>query len=85
MCLDTYFSEGLQIFGCGDVRVPIQALCDDVLLDTIRPNRARLRAADPRCRLDIMVSAMLEHAPHPLGQRYVALCLLGTHQRVKMR
>lgn len=65
MCLDTYFSEGLQILGCGNVRVPIQALCDDVLLDTIRPNRARLRAADPRCRLDIMVSAMLEHARIP--------------------
>lgn len=81
MCLDTYFSEGLQIFGCGNVRVPIQALCDDVLLDTIRPNRARLRAADPRCRLDVMVSAMLEHAPHPSGQRYVAFCLLGARQR----
>lgn len=85
MCLDTYFSEGLQIFGCGNVRVPIQALCDDVLLDTIRPNRARLRAADPRCRLDVMVSAMLEHAPHLSGQRYVAFCLLGARQRVKMR
>lgn len=78
--INTYLSEGHQIH-CGNVRVPIRVLCDDVLLDVIHPNRARLRAADPRCRLDVMLSAMLEHAPDPLGQRYVALCLLGAHQR----
>jgi hypothetical protein len=61
--------------------VPNQVLCDHVLRSIILPNSARLRLADPRCRLDDMLSAMLKHAPHPLGQRYVAICLLAAHQK----
>jgi hypothetical protein len=52
-----------------------EALSDDALRDIIRPNRTRLRAADSRYRLDDLLSAMLEHAPHPLGRRYVAVSL----------
>jgi hypothetical protein len=62
---------------CGNER----SLAEHVLINVIRPNCARLRAADPRCRLDNLLSAMLEHAPHPLGQRYVANCLLTAHQK----
>lgn len=63
--------------------VPTKVLCDDVLRIVIHPNSARLRAADPRCHLDELLFAMLQHAPHPLGQRYVATCLLTAHQRGK--
>jgi hypothetical protein len=50
-------------------------LSDDVLRKVIRPNSARLRAADTRYRLDHLLSAMLEHAPDLSGKRYVAVCL----------
>ncbi len=56
-------------------------LSDDALRNIIGPNSARLRAADPRYRLDDLLSAMLEHAPHPLGQRYVAVSLHVAHQK----
>lgn len=65
---------------CGNER-PLTELCDNVLLNVIRPNSARLRAADRRCHLDDLLSSMLEHAPHPLGKRYVAFCLLSAHQK----
>jgi hypothetical protein len=57
-----------------------EVLADDALRNVIRPNCARLRAADGRYRLDDLLTGMLEHAPHPLGQRYVALSLLVAHQ-----
>jgi hypothetical protein len=56
-------------------------LSDDVLRNVIRPNSARLRAVDSRCRLDVLLTAMLEHAPHPLGRRYVAVTLHVAHQK----
>jgi hypothetical protein len=62
-------------------RLLTEALSDDVLVSTIRPNRARLRAADPKYRLDDLLIAMLKHAPHPLGKRYVAVCLHIAHRK----
>ncbi len=56
-------------------------LCNDVLRNIIRPNMGRLRAADQRCRLDDLLTAMLECAPHPLGRQYVAVCLHIAHQK----
>jgi len=56
-------------------------LCDGVLCNTIHPNMGRLHAADQQCRLDDLLTAMLMHAPHPLGQRYVAFCLHIAHQK----
>ncbi|KAH9012724.1 hypothetical protein EDB85DRAFT_1900150 [Lactarius pseudohatsudake] len=50
-------------------------LSDDALRNIIGPNSARLRKAETRYRLDDLLSAMLEHAPHPLGRRYVAVSL----------
>jgi hypothetical protein len=58
-----------------------EALSDDALNSIIRPNRERLRAADGRYRLDDLLHAMLKHAPHPLGRRYVAVCLHIAHQK----
>jgi len=50
-------------------------LSEDVMINVIHPNRDRLRAVDGRYRLDKLLSAMLEYAPHPLGRRYVAIAL----------
>jgi len=47
----------------------------------IDKNRQHLQAADKRYRLDDLLSAMLEHAPHPLGQRYVAVALHIAHEK----
>jgi hypothetical protein len=57
-----------------------EVLAGDVLRNIIHPNCARLRAADNRYRLDDLLIALLNHAPHPLGQRYIALSLLVAHQ-----
>ncbi|KAH9033502.1 hypothetical protein EDB85DRAFT_1951170, partial [Lactarius pseudohatsudake] len=62
-----------------------ETLLTDVLIDEARniigKNRARLREADSRYRLDDLLSAMLLHAPNSLGQRYVAICLHIAHQK----
>ena len=47
----------------------------------IDKNRQRLRAANTRYRLDDLLSAMLEHAPNPPGQRYVAVTLHIAHEK----
>jgi hypothetical protein len=60
-----------------------EGLVEDVLRNVIRPNSARLREADRRYCLDDLLSAMLTDAPHPLGQRYVAVCLRIAHQQGK--
>ena len=54
---------------------------DDTLDSIIRPNREKLRAADSRYRLDDLLHAMLKHAPHPSGRRYVAVCLHIARQK----
>ncbi|KAF8464939.1 hypothetical protein DFH94DRAFT_784376 [Russula ochroleuca] len=56
-----------------------EILSDEALRNIIRPNSASLRAADNRYRLDDLLSAMLMHAPHPSGKRYVAICLHIAH------
>ena len=58
-----------------------EVLSDDTLHNIIRPNSERLRAADGRYRLDDLLYAMLKHVPHPLGRRYVAICLHIAHQK----
>ena len=60
-----------------------EVLSDDALHNIIRPNSERLRVADGRYRLDDLLYAMLKHVPHPLGQRYVAICLHIAHQKGK--
>ncbi|KAH9003344.1 hypothetical protein EDB86DRAFT_2826509 [Lactarius hatsudake] len=62
-------------------RLATEVLSDGALRNIIHPNCARLRAADSQYHLDDLLGAMLEHAPHPLGQRYVAVCLHLAHQR----
>jgi hypothetical protein len=61
--------------------IDTEILSDDVLRNIIRPNSASLRAADNRYRLDDLLSAMLMHAPHPSGKRYVAICLHIAHRK----
>jgi hypothetical protein len=41
----------------------------------IHENATALRGATQRCHLDVFLSAMLDHAPHPQGRRYVAVVL----------
>ena len=62
-------------------RLQTEALSDDALNNIIRPNSEKLRLADKNIQLDKLLSAMLEEAPHPLGQRYVAVCLHVAHQK----
>src|SRR6266702_1724222 len=62
-------------------RLLTEVLSDKALRNIIGPNSARLREADRRYRLDDLLSAMLEHAPHPLGRRYVAVSLHVAHQK----
>lgn len=38
-------------------------------------NMTVLREATKRCQLDVLLSAMLDHAPHPQGRRYVTTVL----------
>ena len=62
-------------------KLQTEPLSDDVLRNVICQNSAKLRAADRRYRLDDLLSAMLEHAPHPLGRRYVAVSLHVAHRK----
>ncbi|KAH9059036.1 hypothetical protein EDB87DRAFT_836873 [Lactarius vividus] len=58
-----------------------EVLSDEALRGIIDRNRVRLREADNRYRLDDLLSAMLQHAPHSSGRRYVAVCLRIAHQK----
>lgn len=64
-----------------NTRLSNEALVQEALDDIIDPNMTRLRDADKRYRLHDLLSAMLLHAPTPLGQRYVAVCLHIAHQK----
>jgi len=55
--------------------LPTDVLSNAAVENIIRPNSERLRAADKRYCLDLLLSALLDHAPHPLGKRYIAVCL----------
>jgi hypothetical protein len=76
----TCTSEGFEDF-FNNERLVTEVLSDDVRRNVIHPNRARLRAAESRYRLDDLLYAMLEHAPDRLGQRYVAVSLHVAHQK----
>ena len=76
----TCASEEYQSFYTNEA-LQTKALSDDALLNIIRPNSTRLRAADKRCRLDDLLSAMLIHAPQQSGERYVAICIHIAHQK----
>ncbi|KAN0133391.1 hypothetical protein V8E53_008831 [Lactarius tabidus] len=58
-----------------------EVLVHEVLNNIIGLNREKLREVDNRYCLHDLLSAMLLHAPHPLGQRYVAVCLRIAHQK----
>lgn len=62
-------------------KLATDVLSHDILTNVIGANRERLRAAERRYRLDDLLSGMIIHAPHPLGQRYVAVSLHIAHQK----
>jgi hypothetical protein len=64
-----------------DERLVTDVLVHEALENILGPKRERLHEADKRYRLHDLLSAMLVHAPHPLGQRYVAVCLHIVHQK----
>ncbi len=47
----------------------------------IEDNATALREVTKRYKLDILLSAMLDHAPHPQGRRYVAVVLRAASER----
>ncbi|KAN0133015.1 hypothetical protein V8E53_009188 [Lactarius tabidus] len=76
----TCTSEEFQVFYNND-NLSTEALVQDALKSIISPNTGKLSEADKRYRLHDLLSAMLQHAPDPLGQRYVAVCLHIAHQK----
>jgi hypothetical protein len=70
----TRISEEFQVLYDND-NLNTGSLVQDTLKNIIGPNTEKLREADKRYRLHELLSAMLLHAPNPLGQRYVAMCL----------
>ena len=67
----------------GNKRLLTEDLSNRALHDVILPNIATLRGADEQHHLDCLLRGMLKHAPHPLGERYVAVSLLIAQQRGK--
>ncbi len=58
-----------------DQTLQTDVLSNVVVKKIIHRNSERLRTADKRYRLDLLLSVLLDHAPHPLGKRYIAVCL----------
>lgn len=58
-----------------------EVLSHDAQHSVITPNTTRLRAASNQYRLDHLLLAMLNHAPHASGTRYVAICLHIANQK----
>ncbi|KAJ7799921.1 hypothetical protein B0H14DRAFT_2901689 [Mycena olivaceomarginata] len=56
-------------------------LARDVLNNAVHPRRTRLRQSDTRFRLDDLLVGMLQQAPDPCGQRYVAVALHIAHEK----
>ncbi|KAF9481634.1 hypothetical protein BDN70DRAFT_919709 [Pholiota conissans] len=57
-------------------KISTDTLSDDVKQSAIAQNRGYLRREQPdHYHLDEFLRAMLDHAPHPLGKRYVAVAL----------
>ena len=78
--MSPYTSEEYNDFYCNE-NLQTDVLSEHVVHNIIDPNRAMLHAADNRYHLDNLLYAMLEDAPHPLGQRYVAVTLHIAHQQ----
>jgi len=93
MCHHTVFLGPIcTILGCApdefwsiydNDKVATDILSNDILSSVIGTNHETLRAADRRYRFDNLLSGMIIHAPHPLGRRYVAVCLHIAHQKGK--
>ena len=75
----TFSSEEYQTL-YEDKKLLTEDLYKNVMDNVILPNSTMLRAADQLYRLDAVLYAMLEYAPHPLGVRYVAVSLLVAYQ-----
>ncbi|TFK67663.1 hypothetical protein BDN72DRAFT_898760 [Pluteus cervinus] len=52
-----------------------ETFCEDVLTNVIPLHHTALRAVHKQYRLDELLFAMLQFAPHTLGKRYVAVAL----------
>jgi hypothetical protein len=76
----TCTSEEFQVF-YDNSNLDTEVLVQDALNTIIPLNKEKLREADKRYRLHDLLSAMLLHAPNPLGKRYVAVCLHVAHKK----
>ncbi|KAF8870627.1 hypothetical protein BD779DRAFT_1579271, partial [Infundibulicybe gibba] len=72
-------AEFSSIYNNNDLSTDI--LSDKALTTIVRPNSEFPRAADPRYRLDDFLAALLTHAPHQLGKRYIAVALHVAHDK----
>ena len=61
--------------------VATDVLSNNILTNVIGANHEKLRAAERRYRIDDLLSGMIIHAPHPLGQRYVAVSIHIAHKK----
>ena len=64
-------------------RLYTNTLSQDAIENIIGLNREHLREANPRYRLDVFLSAMLDMAPNQSGKRYVAVALHIAHKKGK--
>ena len=64
-------------------RLYTNTLSQDAIENIIGLNREHLREANPRYRLDVFLSAMLDMAPNQSGKRYVAVALHIAHKKEK--
>jgi len=62
-------------------KVATDVLSNNILTNVIGTNHEKLRAAERRYRIDDLLSGMIIHAPHPLGQRYVAVSIHIAHKK----
>ena len=67
----------------GNKRLLTEDLSNQALHDVILPNVIMLCEADEQYHLDGLLRGMLKCAPHPLGERYVAVSLLIAQQMGK--
>ncbi|KIM40633.1 hypothetical protein M413DRAFT_446058 [Hebeloma cylindrosporum] len=62
-------------------KLAADVLSNEILTNVIAANHERLRVAEHRYRLDDLLTGMVIHAPHPLGQRYAAVSLHIAHEK----
>lgn len=63
----------------GEILTTVQQLScyERAIEEVIKPNQQLLSEVHQEYRLDVLLSAMLDHAPHPSGRRYVAVVLVA--------